>query len=103
LGLGIHIDHKTDEEVLTAIDNAEAKGWTLTVQWNGTATVAAASTYGLRKPPIYAKVDTIEHSDGATEQTLDWGHYVTNWEENGYMEFTSLEEAYAHFNLTMPE
>ena len=103
LGLGIHIDHKTDEEVLTAIDNAEVKGWTLTVQWNGTATAAAASTYGLRKPPIYAKAATIERPDGTTEQTLDWGHYVTNWEENGYTEFASLEEAYAHFNLTMPE
>ena len=103
LGLGIHIDHKTDEEVLTAIDNAEVKGWTLTVQWNGTATAAAASTYGLRKPPIYAKGGTIERPDGTTEQTLDWGHYVTNWEENGYTEFASLEEAYAHFNLTMPE
>ena len=103
LGLGVHIDHKTDEEVLTAIDNAEAKGWTLTVQWNGTATAAAASTYGLRKPPIYAKAATIERPDGITEQTLDWGHYVTNWEENGYTEFASLEEAYAHFNLTMPE
>lgn len=34
LWLGIHIDHQNDEEVLAAISNAEAKGWTLTVQWN---------------------------------------------------------------------
>lgn len=32
--LGIHIDHQNDPEVLAAIHNAEAKGWTLTVQWN---------------------------------------------------------------------
>ena len=100
---GIHIDHQNDEEVLAALEAVEAKGWTLTVQWNGTATVAAAATYGLRKPPIYAKIGTIEYPDGTTEKTLDWGHYVTNWEENGYTEFASLEEAYSHFNLTMPE
>lgn len=34
LGLGIHIDHQNDPEVLAAIANAEAKGWTLTVRWN---------------------------------------------------------------------
>jgi hypothetical protein len=100
---GIHVDHQNDEEVLAALEAVEARGWTLTVQWNGTATEAAAATYGLRKPPIYAKIGTIEYPDGTTEQMLEWGHYVTNWEENGYTEFASLEEAYAHFNLTMPE
>lgn len=103
LCFGIHVDHQNDEEVLAALEAVEAKGWTLTVQWNGTATAAAASTYGLRKPPIYAKVGTMELPDGTTEQMLDWGHYVTNWEENDYTEFASLEEAYTHFNLTMPE
>jgi len=38
LTIGIHVDHQTDEEVLAAITAAEGKGWTLTVQWNGTAT-----------------------------------------------------------------
>lgn len=38
LTIGIHVDHQNDAEVLAAIDAATAKGWTLTVQWNGTAT-----------------------------------------------------------------
>ena len=94
---GIHIDHQYDDEVLEAIANAEAKGWTLTVQWNGTQTTQASATYGLRKPPIYAKVAEIERSDGTVEQYLDWGHYVTNPED--YQEFSSLEEARDYFNL----
>ena len=100
MDIGIHIDHQTDEEVATAIANAEAKGWTLTVQWNGTATAQTASTFGLRKPPIYAKVGSMVLPDGTTEQYLDWGHYVTNWEENGYQEFASVEEAKEHFNIS---
>jgi hypothetical protein len=106
LTLGIHVDHKTDDEVLAAIANAESKGWKMTVQWNpngGTYVTPAAATYGLRKPPIYAKVGEIELPDGTTERVLDWGHYVTNWEERGYEQFRSLESAYEYFNLPMPE
>ena len=97
--MGIHVDHKNDEEVLAAIANAEAKGWTLTVQWNGTPT-AAASTYG-RGQLIFAKVAEHELPDGTTERTLDWGHYVTD--ETGYETFRSLESAYEYFGLPMPE
>lgn len=99
LGIGIHIDHKTDAEVLAAIANAEVKGWTLTVRWNGTPTDQSASTFGLRKPPIYAKLGTLELPDKTIENFLDWGHYVTNWEENGYQEFSSVEEAEEYFNI----
>jgi hypothetical protein len=99
MAIGIHVDHQADEEVVAAIENAQTKGWTLTVQWNGTATAQTASTFGLRKPPIYAKVGTMERSDGTTEQLLDWGHYVTDWEANGYMEFASVEEAKEYFNI----
>ena len=74
LMIGIHIDYQTDDEVLTAITNAESKGWTMTVQWNGTATATAASvTYRLRKPSIYAKVSEMARPDGTTERVLDWG------------------------------
>jgi hypothetical protein len=97
LTLGIHIDHKTDEEVLAAIANAEEKGWTLTVRWNGTPTAQTTSTFGLRKPSIYAKLSEIEHPDGSKEQILNWGHYVSNPED--YEEFSSLEKAYDHFGL----
>lgn len=100
---GIHTDLQTDEDVIAAIDNAETKGWNVTVQWNGTATAQTASTFGLRKPPIYAKLGTVERPDGTTENVLDWGHYATNWEENGYQEFSSVEEAEEYFNINQIE
>lgn len=99
LTLGIHIDHQTDEEVLEAIANAESKGWTLTVQWNGPQTAQTSVTYGLRKPPIFAKVSSMARPDGTTENFLDWGHYVTEAEANGYQEFASVEDANAYFEL----
>jgi hypothetical protein len=99
LSIGIHIDHQNDEEVLEAIANAESKGWTMTVQWNGKPT-AQASTFNMGQL-IYAKVGEMENPDGTTEQYLEWGHYVTNPEE--YETFRSLESAYEYFNLPMPE
>ena len=99
IGLGIHIDHQTDEEMLAAIENAETKGWTTTIQWNGVASAQTASTFGLRKPMIYAKVVDSQLPNGEPKQDLEWGHYVTNWEENGYQEFSSLDEAYEHFGI----
>jgi len=97
--IGIHVDHQNDPEVLDALALMETNGWALTVQWNGTATAQTASTWGLRKPPIYAKVDEVKLSDGTTERMLDWGAYVTNAEERGYMEFASVEEAREYFHL----
>lgn len=99
--IGIHIDLQNDGEVLAAISNAEAKGWKLTVQWNGTPT-STASTMAMGSL-IYAKVGEMERPDGTTEQYLDWGHYVTNWEERGYEQFRSLASAYRYFGLPEPE
>lgn len=100
LVLGIHRDFANDSEVAEAVAEAETKGWTLTVQWNGTAGEYAqeASTFALRRRmPVWARLgEPLE--DGT--QRLDWGHYVTNAEENGYTEFASLEEAKEHFNIT---
>lgn len=103
--IGIHIDLQNDTEVLDALALMETNGWVLTTQWNGIATDAAASvsTFGLRSPAIYAKLNTIEFSGGTTETLLDWGHYVTNWEERGYQEFASLEEAEEYFNINQTE
>lgn len=95
--MGIHVDHQSDEAVIAAIEAAEAKGWTVTVQWNGTATAAASNTYGLRRRPVWVKLGE-PMKDGTP--ALDWGHYVTNAEANGYTEFASLEEAKEHFNIT---
>lgn len=97
--IGIHVDLKTSEEVLAAIANAEAKGWTLTVQWKGTPTsTASVMRFGQL---IYARVSETERPDGTTDRYLDWGHYVTHPEE--YETFRSLESAYRYFNLEMPE
>lgn len=97
--IGVHVDLQNDPEVVDALALMEANGWALTVQWNGTATVQTASTWGLRKPPIYAKVEDVKLSDGTTERMLDWGAYVTNAEERGYMEFGSVEAAKEYFNI----
>ena len=112
LGIGIHVDHKYDVDVNLALKKVdinyeptvelpeevtEGKGWTLTVQWNGTPTKQASATYGLRKAPIYAKVSEMELPDGTTEQFLDWGHYVTD--PTGYEEFASVEEAREYYGL----
>lgn len=94
--LGIHVDWKNDPEVLEAIDKIKTRVTNVYVQWNGTPTV---STFSLRQPPVYAKMDTIEDEDGIPRDRLLWGHYVSDWEAAGCQEFTSLEEAYEHFNL----
>jgi hypothetical protein len=95
IGLGIHVDHQTADEVVESIAAAEEKGWIVSVQWNGTATAAAASTFA-RRQPVFARLgEPLE--DGTP--TLDWGHYVTAAEDHGYTEFASLEEAKEHFNI----
>lgn len=104
LTIGMHADLENDEEVLEALDEASAKGWTITPQWNGTST---ASTFSLRPAPprpVYAKLTAIEGQDGTEERVLDWGHDVLNPdgkepEELGYTLFDSLEAAREYFNL----
>lgn len=104
LQLGIHIDHQNDTDVLAAIDNAAANGWTVEKLWNGTAT---AATYSLRpspSPPVYAKVHTYEDASGNTRQAPSWCHGVTSPdgrepEELGYMLFESVEAAREYFGV----
>lgn len=99
---GIHIDHQNDEEVLAAIANAEAKGWTMTVQWNGTPT-SGISLMDLEE--IWCKVTESEYGEYTDENgkrvSLDWGHYVTDTSE--YKLFFSLVEAEQYFKLTKIE
>lgn len=97
-GIGINIDYQGDEEIAEAVAAAEARGWSMTVQWGGTSSAQATTTYGLRKLPIYACVDEIDMPDGTTRRVLDWGHYVTNPED--YQEFSSLEEAREYFGIS---
>jgi hypothetical protein len=96
--LGIHVDLQNDEEVLAAIASAETKGWTVTVQWNGTPTsTASVMRFGQL---IYARVNETELPDGTTEKYIAWGHYVTNPDE--YETFRSLESACEYFGLPNP-
>ena len=96
----VHIDGDTDPEFQEALTSLESRGWYVDVQWGGTPT-STASTFNLGTL-IYAKLGELERLDGTTEQILDWGHYVTNWEERGYEEFRSLESAYEYFGLEIP-
>lgn len=102
ISLGIHIDHQTDEDIINAIAEAEAKGWTLTLRWNGTPT-SGVSTLDLKE--IYAKVVEYEMGDYTDENgnrcMLDWGHYVTD--TTGYKLFFSIYEAEQYFKLTKVE
>ena len=83
------------------------KGWTLTVQWNGTKTEnaypapASGVTYGLRKPTIITEDTTVYAKLVSTseETKLVWGHFVENWEEEGYQGFENLEAAQDYFNI----
>jgi hypothetical protein len=95
--LGIHVDHQNNEAVHAAKAAAEAHGWVMVIQWNGTPTAEASVTYGLRTPPIFARVGEIELPDGTVERVLDWGHYVTD--PSGYEEFRSVEAAREYFGL----
>jgi hypothetical protein len=109
IAIGIHIDHQADEEVLAAIEAATAKGWTLTVQWNGTST---ASTFALRPAtpqPVYVKREQSE--DGryvnatGTLFEVEWGHDVHNPDgktplELGYTLFATLEDALTEWGLS---
>lgn len=94
LWIGIHQDFRSDEEVLNAIAEAEARGWTFTLSWGGVKgeyATAAANTFAMRQT-VYAK---LVEKNGKPQ--LDWGHYVTD--PTGYTEFASLEEAKEHFNI----
>ena len=104
LTIGIHVDNQSDEEIIAAISDTESRGWTVTVQWNGTPSTSSASNYALLdRRPIYAKTYEIIGIDGNLKTILDWGHYTTEWEKNGYIEFSSIEEANEYFNITNEE
>lgn len=109
LTIGIHVDNQTDEEVLAAIDNATAKGWTVTTQWNGTATTSTYSLRPTQSQAIYAKYESEElgmYIDANNVRySVNWGHMISSPDgklpdELGYQEFASLEEALTTWGLT---
>jgi hypothetical protein len=107
--IGIHIDNQNNEEVLAAISDATAKGWTVTTQWNGTATTSTYSLRPTQSQPIYAKYEADELGtyidDNNVRYSVNWGHMISSPdgkspEELGYQEFASLEEALTTWGLT---
>lgn len=109
LTVGIHIDHQNDEEVLAAIESATAKGWTVTTQWNGTATTSTYSLRPTQSQPIYAKYEADElgmYIDANNVcYSVNWGHMISSPdgkspEELGYTLFESIEEALTTWGLT---
>ena len=107
LTIGIHVDNKTDEEVLEAIEGARAKGWTVTVQWNGTATASTFAQRPAPQPPVYVKrekADDGEYEDAAGQRWMvDWGHEVVSPqgepEALGYELFESVDAALEQWGL----
>ena len=109
LAIGIHIDYQADEEVLAAIAAAKYRGWTVTTQWNGTATASAFALRPTPAPPIYVKSVQEEHGEYVDSNNvrymIDWGHEIHSPddktpEELGYTLFDSLEAALTEWGLT---
>ena len=112
--LGIHRDLQADEEVLAAIERANGKGWTVSVQWNGhwVSLPKAATTYSLRRPaapPVYAMLKRDANGEFVdatnTRYMVDWFHELhradgVEPEELGYTLFESLEAALTEWGLT---
>ena len=105
LTMGIHVDHKSDAELLAAIEGATHRGWTITVQWNGTAT-SNAKTRQIEK--VWCKATPGEAGDyvdlNGARYIVDWGHLVISNtmknEELGYSAFDCLDDALDQWGLT---
>lgn len=105
LTIGIHVDHKSAPELLAAIEGATHRGWTVTVQWNGTST-SKAKIRQLEK--VWCKAVPGETGDyvdqNGTRYIVDWGHLVISKtmknEELGYSSFDSLDDALDQWGLT---
>lgn len=108
--MGIHIDYQNDAEVLAAIDNATAKGWTVTTQWNGTAT-SGVSTFGFKRIWV-RKTQDAEYGryadDNGTRWSVEWCDMLSapdgsTPEDHGYELFRSVEAAVAYWELAAYE
>lgn len=106
LTMGIHVDHKEDADVLTAIENAIARGWSLTVQYNGTASVQVASESRIAEKLWFKRIEDSAGNyidESGTRYYIDWGNYIGSPEgenaELGYTPFATLEEALEEWKL----
>lgn len=104
--MGIHIDYDNDTEVLAAIDNATARGWTVTTQWNGTPT-SGASTYGFKRVWVRKTQDAeygrYKDANG-TRWSVEWCDMLSapdgsTPDAHGYELYRSVDAAVAYWEL----
>ena len=104
--MGIHVDNKNDSEVLAAIENAKNRGWTVTMQWNGTPT-NTASTFGFKRVWVRKTQDAeygrYADADG-TRWQVEWCDMLSTPdgstpEDHGYELYRSVEAAVAYWEL----
>ena len=112
LTMGTHIDNKAEAEtegtelhtlINTTVPN---KGWTLTMQYNGTLSTGIAT---LDLDPIYAKIEENEYGMYKNDETgkcydLTWGNIIKSPDgkspiEMGYEECYSIDEIIEKYNL----
>ena len=67
---------------------------------NDMLNVIPSSSFSLRKHENFNVYAKLYYSEIDSQEHFVWGHYVTNWEENGYKEFSNLEEAYDFYGLS---
>lgn len=110
--MGTHIDNKAEAEtegtelhtlINTTVPN---KGWTLTMQYNGTLSTGIAT---LDLDPIYAKIEENEYGMYKNDETgkcydLSWGNIIKSPDgkspvEMGYEECYSVDEIIEKYNL----
>ena len=110
--IGTHIDNKAEAEtegtelhtlINTTVPN---KGWTLTMQYNGTLSTGIAT---LDLDPIYAKIEENEYGTYKNDETgkcydLSWGNIIKSPDgkspiEMGYEECYSINEIIEKYNL----
>lgn len=105
--MGIHVDYENDPDVLVALDNATAKGWTVTRQWNGTPT-STTSTFGFKRiwvRKVEAEQGEYVAQDG-TRWRVEWCNMLSapdgsTPEDHGYELYRNVDAAVAYWGLQL--
>lgn len=106
--IGMQTNIKGMDELATALATIRSKGWTITEQYNGYVTEAAAVALlddeSIWCKPVESEYGEYVNADGV-RYTIDWGHHIEDPDgrcnaELGYTEFFSLYDAAKAWNLT---
>ena len=106
LSISLPTNYTEDQEVLSALDTARNKGWTLTIQTYDENSTSSASTFGMRRIWVRKSQDengTYVDADGNRFQ-VEWCVEIyspdnTTPEDHGYEQFRSVEAAVEYWNL----